>query len=129
MFDKCGVGVNIGRKIRFSSHVSLGNYSSIGYEAYISGELQVMDGVIIAPKYSFIAIEHIFSENNSTLHVGDRENAIIIEDKCWIAYRVTILSGVRIGEGSIVAASAVVTKDVPPFTVVGGVPAKVLKKR
>ena len=54
---------------------------------------------------------------------------IIVEDDVWIGFRSTILSGVTIGKGSVVAAGAVVTKNVPPFSVVGGVPAKVIKFR
>ena len=54
--------------------------------------------------------------------------AIIIEDDVWIATRSTILKGVRIGKGAVVATGAVVTRDVPPYTVVAGVPAKVVKK-
>jgi len=54
---------------------------------------------------------------------------IIVEDDVWIGYGATILSGVRIGQGAIVSAGAVVTKDVPPYAIVGGVPAKVIKYR
>lgn len=54
---------------------------------------------------------------------------IIVEDDVWIGYGATILSGVHIGQGAVVAAAAVVTKDVPPYAVVGGVPAKILKYR
>ena len=54
---------------------------------------------------------------------------IVVEDDVWIGYRATILSGVRIGQGAVVAAGAVVTKDVPPYAIVGGVPAKVIKYR
>ena len=60
---------------------------------------------------------------------GISKGDIIVEDDVWIGYRSTILSGVRIGQGAVVAAGAVVTKDVPPYAIVGGVPAKVLKYR
>jgi acetyltransferase-like isoleucine patch superfamily enzyme len=53
---------------------------------------------------------------------------VVIGDKVWLGARVTICPGVRIGEGAIVAAGAVVTKDVQPRTVVAGVPAKVIKQ-
>ena len=53
---------------------------------------------------------------------------IVIEDDVWLAARVTVLKGVRIGRGAVVAAGAVVTKDVPPCTLVGGVPAKIIKQ-
>ena len=54
---------------------------------------------------------------------------IVVDDDVWIGYGATILSGVHIGQGAIVAAGAVVTKDVPPYAIVGGVPAKVIKYR
>lgn len=54
---------------------------------------------------------------------------IIVDDDVWIGYGATIMSGVHIGQGAVVAAGAVVTKDVPPYAIVGGVPAKVIKYR
>ena len=54
---------------------------------------------------------------------------IIVDDDVWIGFGATILSGVHIGQGAVVAAGAVVTKDVPPYAIVGGVPAKVIKYR
>ena len=53
---------------------------------------------------------------------------IILEDNVWIATRCTVLKGVRIGEGAVVAAGSVVTKDVAPYTMVGGVPARFIKR-
>ena len=66
-----------------------------------------------------------FFNGISAISKGD----IILDDDVWIGYNVTILSGVHIGQGAIVAAGAVVTKDVPPYAIVGGVPAKVIKYR
>ncbi|MCI6767835.1 MULTISPECIES: DapH/DapD/GlmU-related protein [Porcincola] len=54
---------------------------------------------------------------------------IIVDDDVWIGFRSTIMSGVHIGQGAVVAAGAVVTKDVPPYAIVGGVPAKIIKYR
>ena len=59
----------------------------------------------------------------------NEKNDIVVDDDVWIGFRSTILSGVHIGQGAIVAAGSVVTKDVPPYAIVGGVPAKVLKYR
>lgn len=68
----------------------------------------------------------ILNDNNGeAISKGD----IVIDDDVWIGYRATILSGVHIGQGAVVAAGAVVTKDVPPYAIVGGVPAKVIKYR
>ena len=65
---------------------------------------------------------------------GDAENSvskgdIIIDDDVWIGHHVTILTGVHVGQGVVIAAGAVVTKDVPPYAIVGGVPAKIIKYR
>ncbi len=59
----------------------------------------------------------------------DHKGDIVIGNDVWIGYEAVVLSGVHIGDGAIVGARAVVTKDVPPYTVVGGVPAKEIKKR
>ena len=55
--------------------------------------------------------------------------SVVIEEKVWIAANATILKGVRIGKGAVIAAGSVVTKDVPPYAIVGGVPAKIIKMR
>lgn len=59
----------------------------------------------------------------------DNKGDIIIGNDVWIGYETVIMAGVRIGDGAIIAAHAVVTKDVPPYTIVGGVPAKLIRKR
>jgi acetyltransferase-like isoleucine patch superfamily enzyme len=60
---------------------------------------------------------------------GVTQKGVVIEDDCWIAANSVILDGVRIGRGSVVAAGAVVSRDVPPFSIVAGVPARVIKNR
>ena len=60
---------------------------------------------------------------------GTSKGDIIVADDVWIGYRATILSGVHIGQGAVIAAGAVVTKDVPSYAIVGGVPARVIKYR
>ena len=62
-----------------------------------------------------------------TAHITINGHGIVVEDDVWIGYRATILSGVRIGQGAIIAAGAVVTKDVPELTVYAGNPAKYIK--
>ena len=69
--------------------------------------------------------KNYFFNGISAISKGD----IVLDDDVWIGYNVTILSGVHIGQGAIVATGAVVTKDVPPYAIVGGVPAKVIKYR
>lgn len=69
--------------------------------------------------------EILHKQNTEAISKGD----IIVDDDVWIGYGATIMSGVHIGQGAVVAAGAVVTKDVPPYAIVGGVPAKVIKYR
>lgn len=59
----------------------------------------------------------------------DNKGDIVIDNDVWIGYEAVIMAGVHIGNGAIIAARAVVTKDVPPYTIVGGVPARPIRKR
>jgi maltose O-acetyltransferase len=87
--------------------------------------IQIGNYVRIAP-YTIILDSDFHDIKN---HFSDVEaKPVVIEDNVWLATRCTILKGVRVGEGSVVAAGAVVTKDVPPYSVVAGVPARVIKK-
>lgn len=87
--------------------------------------VQIGENVRIAP-YTII-LDSDFHDLKD--HFADGESRpVIIEDNVWLATRSTILKGVRIGKGSVVAAGAVVTKDVPPNCVVAGVPARVIKQ-
>lgn len=74
------------------------------------------------------ATENIFGECVTTTAAG-RCGAVAIGNDCWINSNVTLISGITVGDGAVVLAGAVVTKDVPPYAVVGGVPAKVLRYR
>ena len=93
----------------------------------------------IGPKVSFVVSADHYLDHLSTYAYkakivtggleGVSKGDIIIDDDVWIGYGATILSGVHIGQGAVVAAGAVVSKDVPPYAIVGGVPAKVIKYR
>ena len=81
--------------------------------------------MFIAPKVNPIAINHDPNPDNRSATYG---RPIVIEDKVWIVINATVLPGVRIGYGSIVGANSVVAHDIPPMTVLGGNPAKFIKK-
>lgn len=70
-----------------------------------------------------------FEKNNVLYHYPVNHEKLIIGNDVWIGYNAIILSGVKIGDGAIVATGAVVTKDVKPYEIVGGIPAKVIRKR
>ena len=68
-------------------------------------------------------------EKENVAQAWDQKGDIIIGNDVWIGYEAVILSGVTIGDGAVIGCRAVVTKDVPPYTIVGGVPAKPIRKR
>ena len=130
MFSKCGNGIDLGRKIQFSSNVSIGDNSSLGDNSYINGSLIIGNDVMIAANCAFIARNHEYARTDIPMNKqGNKEKVIVIEDDVWIGYGSIIMPGVKIGKGSIIAAGSVVTKDVDPYYIVGGVPAKIIKKR
>lgn len=89
------------------------------------GGITIGDDVFIGPKCNLITINHDPDPENRSATYG---KPIVIEDKVWIGINSTILPGVRIGYGSIVGAQSVVTKNVPPMTIVAGNPVRIIKK-
>lgn len=130
LFAKCGKNVDVGRRCKMSFNIKLGNRSSIGDNSYLQGDIQIGDDVMMAPQVMLIAENHNFSNLNIPMNrQGSTKKGIIIEDNVWIGARAIILDGVRIGEGSIIGAGAVVTKSTDKNTIVGGSPAKLIKTR
>ncbi|WP_215226563.1 acyltransferase [Echinicola shivajiensis] len=112
--------------------LKVGDNSSIGPYAYIgcSGYIEIGNNVMVSPRVSIYSENHNFADTNQPMiDQGVTRSYAIIEDDCWIASNSIILAGVTVGRGSVVAAGSVVTKDVPPYSVVGGNPARVIKSR
>lgn len=112
--------------------LKVGDNSSIGPYAYIgcSGYIEIGNNVMMSPRVSIYSENHVFDDLSQPMIMqGVRRSFVKIEDDCWIASNAVILAGVTVGKGSVVAAGSIVTKDVPPFSVVGGNPAKVIKTR
>ncbi len=137
-----GNGVTIGRGacIRPSSYygmdpgqgIEVGEGSAIGAYCWIgaSGHVRIGRDVLFGPRVVLIPENHNFDDLEATIKSqGVTRAGIEIGDNCWIGCNVTILSGVTIGHGSIVAAGAVVRGNVEPYSIVGGVPAKLIRKR
>lgn len=95
-----------------------------------SGRIRIGNNVRIAPYVQMIAANHRFDDTSRTISgQGLDPKPITIEDDVWVAGRVILTAGVTVGTGSVLAAGAVVTRDVPAWSIVGGVPAKILKSR
>lgn len=114
------------------SHITLGDNVGLGPFAHLGGAggLEIGAGCIIGPYLSCHPENHVFSDLEVPIrHQGVTRQGIRIGANCWIGAKVTILDGVEIGEGSVIAAGAVVTQSMPAFSVIGGVPARLLKSR
>jgi len=111
--------------------IRIGRDSLIGEYSVIRGQggVDIGDRVYTSPMTQLIAVNHIFDNPElSFIEQGVTAQGIIIEDDVWLGSNVVVTDGVRIGRGSVVAAGAVVTKNVPPHTVVAGVPAKEIRR-
>ncbi len=132
---KTGDNVTIGRgSILICSGVvrwlgeglEIGSQSAVGAQSFIAAQGGVVIGreVIMGPGVSIFSEDHIFSRTDLPIRSqGEARARVIIEDNCWIGSCVTILKGVRIGHGSVIAAGSVVTKDVVAGSLMAGVPA------
>ena len=112
--------------------ISIGNNVGIGEFAYLGGAggLTIDDDCIIGQYFSCHPENHNYQDTHLPIrHQGVTRKGIAIGANCWIGSKVTILDGVTIGEGCVIAAGSVVTKNFPSNSVIGGVPAKVLKTR
>jgi maltose O-acetyltransferase len=112
------------------SESEIGDYSGIGMYSYV-GTVKIGRDVMIGEEFIAISRNHEFSSTEISMRLQgfQKDKPITIEDDVWIGTRVTILPGVTVGKGAILGAGSVVTKNVPPYTIVGGNPAKLIRKR
>lgn len=115
------------REVREGRNITIGEGSIIGMWATLDGRKGITIGnyVNFSSEVALWTLQHDYNSPTFAAAGGP----IVINDRAWISYRATILPGVTIGEGAVVAANSVVTKDVAPFTVVGGIPAKPIQQR
>jgi acetyltransferase-like isoleucine patch superfamily enzyme len=112
------------------SGIKIGRDSLIGEYSVIRGQggVEIGDRVYTSPFTQIIAVNHVFEDpNRSFVEQGITAEGIVIEDDVWLGAGSIVTDGVRIGKGAVIAAGAVVVENVPPHTVVGGVPAKAIK--
>ena len=126
----------VSNRIRIKIYKHLG--IKIGKDTYIGTDLEIIDYsalnlIVIGDRVTIssrVTLVVSSGPNNSKLkNIYPRKiGKIVIEDDAWVGTGVTILPGITVGKMSIIGAGAVVTKDVPPFTIVAGVPAKIIKR-
>jgi acetyltransferase-like isoleucine patch superfamily enzyme len=129
---------NIGKKTIIEDHcvinngvgdVFIGNNTLIGIGNVIIGPVTIGNNVIFAQHIVLSGLNHEYRDINTPI-VDQKVTVapIVVEDDCWIAANSVITSGVTIGKHSVVAGGSVVTKDVPPYSVVAGNPAKLIRQ-
>lgn len=139
-------GIEIGENTYVMHHAELHVYNfrdlpnagiTIGKNCLISeftvlrgqGGITIGNNVYTSPFVQIVAVNHVYDDpNRPIIEQGITAQGIVIEDDAWIGSSAIVLDGVRVGKGAVVAAGAVVSKEVPPHTVVAGVPAKVIKE-
>lgn len=130
IFKHVGQNINVRPGIKFAKgyNISLGDNSGIGDNCFLQdiGEIIIGNDVLMAPEVMIFTANHHMKKDELIRNQGIDIEKVIIEEDVWIGTRAIILPGVRICRGAVIAAGAVVAKDVEPYTIVGGVPAKVI---
>ncbi len=122
-------GVDI--KIHHDGEMEIGEYTYIGPYTCLSGNnIKIGKDCLIASHSGIYANNHTFSDSRRKIREqGNNYQGITIEDNCWLGSGVRVLDGVTIGEGSVIGAGAVVTKNIPAYSIAVGVPAKAIARR
>jgi acetyltransferase-like isoleucine patch superfamily enzyme len=121
-----GVIRNIGEGVIIGSNSAIGAYSYIGGQ----GGIRIGENVIMGPRVNFHSENHNYEDLHIPIRLqGETREGIIVEDDCWVGAGSIILDGSYLEKGCIVAAGSVVNKQFPAYSIVGGVPAKIIRSR
>jgi len=118
-----------GGQINFGKRVSIGDYSTLRASR---AQITIGDNTMLAQGVKLISTNHAYKDKNKLIHEQDIDNdkiGITIGKDCWLGAGCVVLPGVTIADGVVVGANAVVTKDVPEYAIVVGIPAKVISYR
>lgn len=126
-----GKNINVEKGATFSRRLSVGDNSGLGVNCQIQGAVSIGDNVMMGPDVLIYTTNHRFANRDIPMRKQgyQPEKPVSIGNDVWIGARVIILPGVHIGDGCVIGAGAVVTKDVPAYCVCAGNPAKVIKER
>lgn len=119
-----------GFRFGMKGSLKIGKHCQVNEDVYIQSA-EIGDYVLIAQRVAILSVTHRMDRTDMYIKMqGSTESrAVIIEDDVWLGRNVVVMPGIRIGTGAVVGAGAVVTKDVPPYAIVGGVPAKLIRYR
>ncbi|QLE41653.1 acyltransferase [Nostoc sp. C052] len=134
--------IHVGNRVAIERNVDIGSLEDtciqIDEDTFIApnvsiegpGNIKIGKHCLIAAHSGIYANNHNFADPIEPIkYQGVTRKGIVIEDDCWLGHGVTVLDGVTIGKGSVIGAGAVVNRDIPPFSVAVGIPARVIKNR
>lgn len=128
--ESCGRDVRVKFNADVSPNVHIGDRSELGQSSYIYGGVTLGADVLMGPGVRLITRNHNIGDTDTPIRCqGESFAPIVIGDDVWIGANVVVLPGVQIGDHAVIAAGAIVTKTVPPWSIVGGVPARVIADR
>lgn len=127
----CGKNVNIERGAQFSWDLSIGDNSGIGVDSLISFGVTIGNDVMMGPECMIFTNNHGMERRDVPMWKQRSSDIkpVVIGNDVWIGARVIILPGVHVGDGAVIGAGSVVTKDVPPYGIVAGNPARLIRMR
>lgn len=127
----CGNNVNIERGAIFTPALSIGNNSGIGINCEVYGEVNIGNDVMMGPEVIIYTSSHETGSVDIPMRLqgSTAVKPVTIGNDVWIGRRVIIMPGITVGSGSIIGAGSVVTHNIPDYTVVGGIPAKIIRER
>jgi maltose O-acetyltransferase len=132
IMKKIGNNVWIAQGAHFGdgSTVEIGNNSGLGKNCIVTHAV-IGQNVLMGPDFLYIPVNHAFGDTNIPIKYQGKTvpETLVVDDNVWIGARVLVLPGVTIGHDAIIGAGSVVTKDVPPFVIVAGNPARIIKYR
>ena len=127
----CGKNVNIEHGATISSRLRIGDHSGVGIDCVCGGPITIGENVMMGPECVILTQNHAFDRTDIPMcRQGFQETkSVTIGNDVWLGRRVIILPGVTIGDGAIIGAGAIVTKDIPAYAIAAGNPAVVKKFR
>ena len=127
----CGKNVNIERGAQFAWDLSIGDNSGVGVNALVSSHVTIGNDVMMGPECMLFTSNHGMRRTDIPMWRQESSEAkpIVIGNDVWIGARVIILPGVHVGDGAVIGAGSVVTKDVLPYSIVAGNPARLIRMR
>ena len=128
---ECGNNVNIERFASFTPGLRIGDNSGVGINCEMNGSVTIGKDVMMGPEVVVYTMGHRHDRTDIPMMFQgmDDVSPVVIGNDVWIGRRAIILPGVTIGDGCIIGAGAVVSKNIPPYSIAVGVPARVVKRR